>query len=238
LPGAQSYRASAAVIEPLLDDAGLGQLASAAKLPMLRNLARGAVVEAIGVYEGRGVGPVSSGPRDAANRRRPVTVAVGRTEQPVVLALTSYEPVEWRITATPDAVIKHVLLGGSHDSVVVTRVPVEITKIGGPYTYGINEAGYPAFERGVRQYLGKSIDRFQGAYAGSEFFVGISPQSTRPRTATADAAPPAVTRNLPGGIVVSPGARPHERVIQCGRTTIVCDANDTVICGGRRVPCR
>jgi hypothetical protein len=32
--------------------------------------------------------------------------------------------------------------------------------------------------------------------------------------------------------------RPGEHIMQCGRDIIICDQKDTVVCDGRRVPCR
>jgi hypothetical protein len=298
LPDEKSYRRSPDVLEPLLDARQQERIASVARMPMLRGVADDAAVEAVGVYQGRPAPPVAGaggsltyGPAAGPRKPRPVNVIVGSTERPVILVLSSSEPVEWLITQSADARVKHILMSGAHDSVIVNRRPIEITKIGDAVAYELRSSGYAALENLVRQYLGKGIDRFQGTYAGTEFYVGTRADSGRPRVGggmyrCADGAgnrsfvdrpcselglqdrgivapppprpgqqptPPSIQPGLPAGmtvpgyaiqggpggtVAVGPGPRPHERIIRCGGDTIVCDANDTVICGGKRIPCR
>lgn len=274
VPGDKSYRATAEVLDPLLDTTQRERKESQVRIPMLRGIARDATVEAIGVYEGRqAAGPPGWRPRSTTPG--PVSVFVGRSERPIILVLSSNEPVQWLITQSADARVRHILLSGAAASFVVNKRPVEITRIGTNYAYQLRSPGFGVLEANVREYLGKGIDRFQGSYRGAEFHIGATavrggsrpsgktyrctdaggqvayvdrpcadfgmkgeggPATTRPR---ADIG--AQILGGPGGsagIARSPRPGSSQRIIRCGNDTIVCDANDTVICRGRQIPCR
>jgi WD40 repeat protein len=273
MPDEKAYRPSPEVIEPLLSASQQERKAAAARIPMLRGVADDARVEAVGVYGPRRASdtPVPGGATPA-----PVNIVVGKTDRPVVLVLSSYDPVRWVITQSPEARVRHILLAGGNDSIVVSKRAVEITRIEGVVAYQLNSPGYRGLEGVVREYLGKGFDRFQGSYTGVEFTVGATTGISSPpvpgttyRCASAGgqisfmdrpcadmglqdrgvlAPPPSrgapVPRAVAGpqgssrGVTIGPGPSPHERIIRCGGTTIVCDANDTVMCGGRQVPCK
>jgi hypothetical protein len=155
--------------------------------PLLGEALREARVEAIGVYEGPQPGNRSPG-YDARRVEVPGTiyVAVGQTDRPVVLALSSYSPVSWVISLAPGARLKHVLLSGGSSNAssrVMGLSGVEVTRINGNYAYQLNSDGYRALDAMVLQYVGRTIDRFQGTYRGERFSIGIVPQSSTPAAA-------------------------------------------------------
>jgi hypothetical protein len=132
-------------------------------LPVLRAIAKDAVVEAIGVYQAgaeRGTPPREF-------RERPVSVAVGRTATPIVLVLASYEPVNWRLVHDSSTVVRHILLAGPPQSLVQGAPDVEVTRMGSAYAHEFDK-----LEQAVAQYLGKGFDRFQYSYDGAQFSIG------------------------------------------------------------------
>jgi hypothetical protein len=223
-------------------------------LPLVRDLPADVRVEAVGVYEGqRPPGPT---PRHNAVRTpRPVDLTIGATDRPLMLVLSSHEPVIWRITAGAGARVGHILLSGHGESAVVGLRGVEVTRIGGAYAYQLGAGGYAQLNGQVLQYVGRSIERFQGGYTGTSFSIGRVDQNTFrcvdgtgvPVFSDRGCAPPGVQPSgTPQEVERGPaanrgpglGAPPGARVFRCGQDTIACDASDTVICGGRRVPCK
>lgn len=270
LPDRRKFKALADVVpptpEPLSQRPPLTP--GGPSLPLIQNLGREFRVEAIGVYEGtRPPGPAAG--RDVGHTARPVEVSVGLTDRPVVLVLSSYEPVIWTIKADAGARIRHILLSGYADSTVVGVPNIEMTRIGQAYAYQPPQStftrgrsgsgGYPHLDSLVLQYVGRSIERFQGRYTGERFSVGrldaarstfkcldasgLPLYSDRPcespgvRPSAAPEAAAADAGAESAGRAQQPERRGGERVLRCGRDTIVCDASGTVICGGRRIRC-
>jgi hypothetical protein len=260
LPERRQFKALADVVpptpEPLSQRPPHGS--GGTSLPLIQTLGRELRVEAIGVYEGpRAPGP-PAGPNVNREPRR-IELSVGVTDRPVVLVLSSYEPVIWNIAVGAGARIRHILLSGYADSTVVGVRNIEVTRIGRAYAYQLGSRGYAQLDSLVLQYVGRSIERFQGRYTGERFSVGkvdavggtykcldangLPLYTDRPCESSGDrpsAAPEESTAESgsePPGRAQQPGPPGGERVLRCGRTTIVCDASDTVICGGRRIPC-
>jgi len=172
-------------------------------------------VHAVGVYEGEGG---RQGPARAPGR---VRIEIKYEKTPVCLVLMAYEPVEWLVVRSPGVKLVHVLaMGYYQQSVVGLPDPSMITLWPGPkgsdprafYQYR-DARGDPAFAERMRRATGKEARTFQNAYRAASFIVDGVASGAR-----AD-------------------AQRKERTIMCGRTTIVCDPSDTVICGGRRIPC-
>jgi hypothetical protein len=98
-----------------------------------------------------------------------------------VLALSSYEPVDWTVTAAPGAVIEKVILNGYHaqSAVVPAGVPVEIHDEGGwlgsyAYAWPSSDGGsdtastVSAFEA----LAGRPMTSFHGCYHATSFVLG------------------------------------------------------------------
>ena len=114
-----------------------------------------------------------------------VTVDVGATGRPVMLALGSYEHVNWNLNLLPGATVEKVIVSGyktpSTPTNVPAGVPVEIVS-GGPFPgYGRSGDLYdhlPAAAKALKQRTGLPLSSIQGTYSpgptGAKFTVGGS----------------------------------------------------------------
>ena len=130
--------------------------------------AKDARIEAVGVYESTGG---SHGP-GKPHSPGPVAVRVRRSGQPIVLVLTSYEPVYWEIDAEAGARIAAILVGGYHQSEVRSARGAREIDIGRVYAYEQGSGEYGLLQAVVARRTGKPIDQFQGRYSGQRFTVG------------------------------------------------------------------
>jgi hypothetical protein len=134
----------------------------------LLSAASDAQIEAVGVYESalgsHGVGKPSI--------PGVITVALRRSDKPIVLVLSSYEPVSWRIAGARSADLKAVLLSGYSSSTLSGAEDVQVVRIGNHYAYQRGDSGFGELQREVIKRTGKSIGNFQGQYSGTSFVVG------------------------------------------------------------------
>lgn len=133
----------------------------------LADLARDAQVEAVGVYEGS-----SSPASQAGQRMRDVEVKIRRSAKPVLLVLSSYEPVRWILKQEPGARLAAVLVSGYHQSEVRGAGSTRVVMSGTSYAYQPDSEGYHQLNRDVKRLTGKTIYMFQGRYEGKSFSVG------------------------------------------------------------------
>ena len=103
---------------------------------------------------------------------RSVEVRVGRTSSPIILVLSSYEPVRWRVVSESGARVAAVLLSSHHASKVDGAGSARVVNLGGQYAYKQGTPQYGMLDGEVYRYTGKRIDFFQGRYQGKEFSVG------------------------------------------------------------------
>lgn len=129
---------------------------------------RDAQVEGVGIYE-PGERVARPGHTRSAGQ---VMVTVRRSAQPLVLVLTSYEPVQWQLKLEPGARLGAVLVGGYHDSNVQGAGEARVLKIGRHYAYQHDSADFAALQREVTRWTGRPISVFQGNYRGGSFSVG------------------------------------------------------------------
>ena len=132
-------------------------------------LAANARVEAVGVYTS------AAGAKGLPGRPSPrgaVTVRVIRSNQPIVLVLTAYDPVDWYLQVEPGAQLKAVLVGSYHPANVYGAGDAQVQQIGRSYAYDRNSGEFVALQRVVQQWTGKPIGTFQGRYEGTTFIVG------------------------------------------------------------------
>ncbi|MDI9639309.1 hypothetical protein QM565_26745 [Geitlerinema splendidum] len=132
----------------------------------------GPELHVVGIYEARS--------DHSANNRQVgvVRVNVERQNQPMVLALSSYEPVEWQLNLAPNVQIEKIILNGYHDQTIVgaENIPVE------EYSYegtGTSFSDFPHSWTGdfanavmipqLQALTGRSLTSFQGCYRGTEF---------------------------------------------------------------------
>lgn len=132
----------------------------------LRTLARDAQVEAVSVYEAivdRAPGQVSG----------PVRVRIQKAWRPIVLVLSSHQPVSWQIEPADGVDLRAVLLAGSGESRLSGAPQVPVTSIGGFYAFKRGSLEFRHLEREVMRFTGCAIEHFYGAYAEDQFEVGM-----------------------------------------------------------------
>jgi len=147
------------------------------------DLPRNVKVEAIGVYKGE-----REQDRITAYKRMmgSVEVRIRRSENPIVLVLSSYEPVHWILKADPGVELSAILVTGYYPSEVVGAGAVRVMTMGNTYAYKLDSTEFGALNREVRKWTGKDIGIFQGRYEGGPFSVG----SIAPSTAFSQAKTP------------------------------------------------
>jgi hypothetical protein len=130
----------------------------------------------IGVYEARsdhGIGHHPTGE---------VKVHVAKQKQPMILALSAYEPVQWKIEAEPGAAIAKIIVNGYHDQTVVVdqNIPVkeysyeETGQYLGNFMYQWNAAkdqSATSLVNRLEKITGSQLTSFQGCYRGTSFQV-------------------------------------------------------------------
>jgi hypothetical protein len=137
-------------------------------------------IEAIGVYEG--TLPNNRSRRGGETIAGYVDVHISRTDLPVKLVLSSYEPVIWRLYISSDARLSEICLSGSNDSRVEGIQNILVSYMGNAYAYKdpkVSSSRYshdriPSLADVVKQKTGCNITNFQGAYRGSHFYIGYT----------------------------------------------------------------
>lgn len=137
-------------------------------VPAIAALARAARIESIGVYQGAGESTRSVTGRAA----KTVEVLVRHTASPIVLVLSAYEPVQWRLRLAAGARLNAVLVSGYYPSQVTGAGSARVLTIGSAYAYKPGSVEYAALNREVLQSTGRTIDAFQGSYEGRRFTIG------------------------------------------------------------------
>jgi hypothetical protein len=114
-----------------------------------------------------------------------VVVQVNASDKPIILVLTAYTTVNWKIEAAKDAQLVKVIIGGYHPQKVDgADVPVEsytylprqpgVARLRYFYAYRENDAMYQRMATMLRQLTNKEITAFQGSYnyTGTPFVIG------------------------------------------------------------------
>lgn len=137
---------------------------------LLADIPNNAQVAMVGVYQAprSGATVMGNGTRPPGN----VGVTLGAGSTPLVLVLTSYEPVRWNIKNTGGRKIAAVLLSGYSESEVAGLTNTRILKIGSGYAYKLDSPEYNRLKTDVSRYVSNPITSFQGRYEGQEFAVG------------------------------------------------------------------
>ena len=133
----------------------------------LQETAKDAQVEGVGVYDRRWRGRPGR-----ASGRGAVTVVVRRSPRPMVLVLSSYEAVDWRLHVESGAQLKAILLASYSDSTVSGAETVKTLNIGRTHAYDQGTAAFGNLQRDVMRWTGKPIGTFQGKYKATSFIVG------------------------------------------------------------------
>jgi len=100
-----------------------------------------------------------------------IEVEVHTKGRPVILALSSYEPVVWNIKPDKGVIINEIILSGYHASTVVgVDNNVRITRQDFGYT-DQPDARNSELAKKLKEYTGIDVETFQGMYTGKEFSV-------------------------------------------------------------------
>ena len=130
--------------------------------PMLSDIPANARVSMVGVYE--------SGRRPGSGKAGPVTIDVQPGNTPLVLVLSSYEPVQWMVRSNGRK-IEAVLLSGYNESNAYGIGDAKVLKIGSRSVYKMDGQDYELLKRDVARYVANPVSSFQGSYKGENFRV-------------------------------------------------------------------
>jgi hypothetical protein len=104
---------------------------------------------------------VAMNPPDQARSPGRVSIAVTSPERPMVLVLSSHQPVQWRLSVVPGAVVRALLLTGFGHSTVTGADGIAVHRIGGFYAFKRGSVEYRHLESEVRRCTGHTIGHFQ-----------------------------------------------------------------------------
>lgn len=125
-------------------------------------------VEVIGVYE-------SARGQHGGGEHHPgvIDVEVRKSQKPLTLVLSSYEPITWKLDRQPGSRIHQVLLSSYHPSTVegAGDARVIVVKVG----YDYQASGYRTLPPEVTNLTGQQTGLYQGTYSGGRFSVGGGP---------------------------------------------------------------
>ncbi|MCW5593391.1 MAG: hypothetical protein KIS74_14925 [Burkholderiales bacterium] len=159
-----------------------GPVASPIPGPLVA-LARDAKIEAVGLYKGGGESsqPSWRGKREKREKQakpgelpaaEAVEIRAMPSSRPLVLVLSSYEPVRWLVTAEAGSKLSAIILSGNERSEVFGVHDVHMVRIGKQYAYNSASREFSELDAEVRRWTGRPIGAFQGRYEGGSFFVG------------------------------------------------------------------
>lgn len=134
--------------------------------PLLTDVPANARVSVIGVYEGAS----SSTAKNMSHTPGSVRINVQPGSTPLVLVLSSYEPVHWLINANGRKINK-IFTSGYYDSTVIGSNNTPVIKIGSKYAYKLDSSEYTQLKQDIARYIENPVQLFQGAYTGREFSV-------------------------------------------------------------------
>lgn len=142
--------------------------APARPAPMLADVPANAEVAVLGVYE------AENDRRQPGQPRTPGTVFVslGQGPGPLVLVLSSYEPVRWVVVNGAGRRVAAVLLSGYHPSEVQGLQGVQVLRIGQQSAYKLDSPAYARLKEDVARYVAAPVRSFQGSYKAARFQVG------------------------------------------------------------------
>ncbi len=131
------------------------------------DVAKDAQIEGVGVYESS-----NSLPKGPGNRPGSISLAIRPTAKPLILVLSSYESVTWRISPQDKDNIKLILLSSYYPSSVEGADNARTVVINGGFAYSRESEDYARLRKAVMGQTGRDIQIFQGSYKGANFSVG------------------------------------------------------------------
>lgn len=158
-------QASAPQPAPRVAAAGRTDEVLPAHVASLYALADRSYIEALGVFKATA----------GSNPPNTIDVRVRRSNRPLVLVLSSGEPVRWNLVLEPGAELSAVLISGNNGQVIAGAGGVRVIELGKTNAYKNDQL--PPLQRELTQKIGRPADRFQGQYEASSFSVGGTPDS-------------------------------------------------------------
>ncbi len=141
--------------------------ASPSSPPLLAGISPDAHLSVIGVYEpappGQGTGSRQKG--------RTIRVNIAPARVPLVLALSSYEAVEWDIRNNGRPIAAVLLSSYQESRVLPSQGTPKPIVIGQQYAYKMDSPQYSALKASLARYVAQPVHLFQGRYAASEFDI-------------------------------------------------------------------
>lgn len=131
------------------------------------DVAKDAQIEGVGVYESS-----NNLPKGPGNRPGSISLAIRPTAKPLILVLSSYESVTWRISPQDKDNIKLILLSSYYPSSVEGADNARTVVINGGFAYSRESEDYARLRKAVMGQTGRDIQIFQGSYKGANFSVG------------------------------------------------------------------
>ena len=150
--------------------------------PVFEKLPSNFSVYAVGTY--KGTTPVDVQLDDSGHTVTQATVFVNKPNQSVVLVLSAYDPVLWRVEHTKDTKIAGILVSGYHGQALVgvdEKIPVAISSHQErgeiPYFYatGASEK-LISMNNIVKKIVGQEIDQFYNKPTRGKFYIGDEPK--------------------------------------------------------------
>lgn len=141
------------------------QGAPAAK-PLLTEISAQARVSVVGVHDSVGSTRISSSNWQPGK----VTINVQPGTTPLVLVLSSQEPVKWLVHSNGRK-IEAVLISGYQDSNVYGTGDTQVHKIGPRAVYRMDSPDYEPLKRDIARFVANPVLSFQGSYRGQSFSV-------------------------------------------------------------------
>ena len=165
----------------LMQAAGQPQRAENGYVPRncrLASLPQKFEVHGAGTY--KGLEPSNFQIDSKGHETREVSVVVNKPGDPIVLVLSAYDPVIWKISRTPDTKIAAVLVGGYHNQAVLgidksttlsIRSHVERSDCGAFYAYSADDGLLKANEI-IKGSVGRELDSFVTTPADGRMIIG------------------------------------------------------------------
>lgn len=136
---------------------------------IFQSLDKTTMVHAIGVYEGG----YSDGVRHRFDFHPEGKVVISIKNNPnakgVILILSSYEPVLWRIDEEGGTKVEKIILSGNYPSRVtgITGIPIFRESLG----YAYEKSSFSNMEMKIKEITGLEVNTFQGSYKGKYFDI-------------------------------------------------------------------
>jgi hypothetical protein len=90
---------------------------------------------------------------------------------PLVLVLSSYEPVTWNIQNLGSRKVAAILLSNFHEANVTGNVGAKVVKIGTSHAYTRQSAEYGVLKADIAKYTSQPVSSFMGSFEAKEFTV-------------------------------------------------------------------